>query len=286
MTQRPRTAGTRNALLSVQRRWAAANNIAADARGYVSTYVENLQQPLSAVALDCLTRGSGSELRDGKRRPAKIRALHSSAALAVNVFDYWGDRDCAPLMQALGAGPAKDRPRFEVQYPTGLEGEPPNLDVVIELSSGMTLAIESKFCEWVTPRPLAKAPFKDKYFFPDPGLWSRYGLPECQKLAREMHCNVERFQHLDAPQLLKHALGLAKTLGTHFCLWYLYYDWPCPEADGHSKDIARFEARVGDELKFHPLTYQELFARLREGCGEGDAEYLKYLYKRYFDDAA
>src|SRR5690349_3745831 len=138
---------TRDALLANQRRWAIEQTLTIDERGYLSSYGANLWRPLSATAMRCYDRGSGSELRPGTSHPAKMSALHSSSALVANVFDYWSERDAAPLLEALGGGAADESLRFEAQFPTGLDGIPPNLDIVVRLRSGDTLAIESKFCE-------------------------------------------------------------------------------------------------------------------------------------------
>jgi hypothetical protein len=215
-----------------------------------------------------------------------MSALHSSSALAVNVFDYWCERDSRPMSEALGVEPAIEPPRFEAQFPTGLEGNPPNLDIAVRLKSGVTLAIESKFCEWIAPKSASKAPFKDKYFSPVTDLWRRVGLPECQGLATDIHTKTLRFLHLDAPQLLKHALGLATSLKDKFSLFYLYYDWPSPESGIHLTEIGRFASRVGHELRFRAMTYQQLFARLSERCSSSDADYSAYLRARYFANAA
>lgn len=150
---------TKEELLTRQRAWATNAGMAVDTRGYLPSYTANLRKPLSLAAKASFDIGSGSELRDGKTRPAKMRALHSSSALVVNVFDYWCERDTSPLMEALEVGAATEPPHFEAQFPTGLQGVPPNLDVAICLRSGITLAIESKFCEWLTPKSLAKPSF-------------------------------------------------------------------------------------------------------------------------------
>lgn len=277
---------TRDTLLEHQLRWAEAANIAVDARGYVGSVDANLWRPLSRTAMRSFELGSGSELKDTKARPAKMRALHSSSALAVNVFDYWCERNATPLLSALDVGPAIEPPRFEAQYPTGLKGNPPNLDIAIRLKSGVTLAVESKFCEWLTPKPPAKRPFKEKYFAPIPDLWARVGLPCCQSLANDIRDQIERFLYLDAPQLLKHALGLATQLGNQFSLCYLYYDWPSAESEVHRTEVARFVSRVGTELRFRTTTYQMLFRRLMT-CGVPiDPGYTEYLQNRYFKDAA
>jgi hypothetical protein len=74
-----------------------------------------------------------------------MRALHSSSALTVNVFDTWVDRNASPLLSALNVEPGEVDVRFEEQYPTGLPGNPPNLDVVLRRPGGHLIAIESKF---------------------------------------------------------------------------------------------------------------------------------------------
>jgi hypothetical protein len=84
-----------------QERWARAQGYAVDARGYLKTVELNLREPLSARARAAFDAGDGGELSDSRSRPAKMRALHSSSALAVNVFDYWTAHDPAPLAKAL-----------------------------------------------------------------------------------------------------------------------------------------------------------------------------------------
>lgn len=277
---------TRDTVLTAQQRWAEDAGIEFDVRGYVTTVTENLRAPLSSAAKNAFDLGSGSEMRDGKSRPAKMRALHSSSALAVNVFDYWSVRDASPLLGALEVGPALVPLRFEAQYPTGLEGKPPNLDIVIRLEPEITFAIESKFCEWLTPKRVSKPPFKEKYFVPVTDLWLRAGLPKCQDLANDLRLNTEHFLYLDAPQLLKHALGLATNLKQQFSLCYLYYDWPSSESETHRKELDRFASRLGEEIRFRAITYQELFSWLADRCGSTDGEYVEYLRRRYFANAA
>jgi hypothetical protein len=94
----------------------------------------------------------------------------------------------------------------------------------------------------------------------------------------------EQFSYLDAPQLLKHALGLATQLGLRFDLLYVYFDWPGSESTKHQAEIARFSERVGSELRFRSFTYQDLFRRL-DGMNV-EPKYLAYLRSRYFPDAA
>jgi hypothetical protein len=278
----------KHTVLKRQLDWARLNGKPVSPQGYLDTVDANLYQPLSALAQSHFGAGSGSELVDTPARPAKMKALHSSAALAVNVFDYWTARDATPLALALGATDAgQEGPvlatGFERQYPTGLAGKPPNLDVTLSLAPGVTLAVESKFTEWMTPKPARIDAFRPAYF-PDGGpLWSGRGLPRCQRLAEAIATGQERFRWLDAPQLLKHALGLATAAPRAcFSLQYLYFDSDGQDGAAHRAEIARFSSLVADETRFVAQSYQELFDRLGSHAGGSDREYLAYLGDRYF----
>ena len=273
---------SRRDIIAAQISWATENNLAPDSRGYLSEVENNLFRPLSDAALTAFNQGSGSELVDTPRRPAKMKALHSSSALAVNVFDYWSGIDAEPLAKVLGLSDMITAVEFEAQYPTGLPGNPPNLDVVLHVTSGKPLAIESKFTEWMQSKPAGKAPFKDKYFERAAGEWSQRGLPACQQLAEQMQRGDLNFRYLDAPQLLKHALGLATRLGDQFSLGYLYFDVTGAAAESHREETARFAAAVDDSLGFFARSYQELFDALRVTIDGGHPAYLEYLSQRYF----
>ena len=269
-------------LLRTQRSWALSQGLKPDTRGNLADVADNLFRPLSAAALAAFEEGGGAELKDRPRAPAKMKALHSSAVLAVNFFDHWTERDCEPLLQALGTHePLRAPPRFEAQLPIGLTGNPPNLDVLLELESGALIGIESKFTEWLSRKRRGRQLFKSKYFENRAELWSRNGLPRCQSLVADLVSGAESYRTLDAAQLLKHALGLAVNCPSSFALYYLYYDVPCPASKTHREELLTFGERVGAELRFEPLTYQELFRRL-SASGRADAEYLAYLESRYF----
>lgn len=236
-----------------------------DDKGYLSSYQENLLQPLSAAAKSAFDKGSGSELRDKPGSPAKMRALHSSSALAVNAFDFWSIHPNRSLIAALDLPDTSDALiRFEGQYPTGLPGIPPNLDVMLELASGDLVGIECKFTEWLTPKTSGTASFKEKYFPAGGSVWERVGLTSAQRLAETIHSGEAAFQHLNAPQLLKHALGLATSADAKFRLFYLYFDCHGPVGELHRSEIGRFAAAVGHELGFQALSYQALFLLRRD----------------------
>ena len=67
----------------------------------------------------------------------------------------------------------------------------------------------------------------------------------------------------------------------NFSLWYLYYDCRGERSEAHKKEIQTFANRVGEEIRFKALTYQEVYAQL-EASNQADSEYLHYLRTRYF----
>ncbi|MCL1593330.1 MAG: hypothetical protein M3132_03130 [Actinomycetia bacterium] len=223
--------------------------------------------------------GAGNEL-GLQESPGSMASLRSSSALAVNVFDAWRGSDLSPLADLLGADPAADRLRFEVQYPTGLIGTAPHLDVVIDQVGAAPLAIESKFTEIYSP---AHNGFRPSYF-QKPGLWD--GFEASRLLAEGVEDGSMRFDHLGVAQLIKHALGLKNAHGADgFRLLYLWYDWPGAASDSHRDEIDRFAQIVQGAFDFETLTYQELIVGLRK-IPEPRPGYLSYLEDRYFSDPA
>jgi hypothetical protein len=272
---------SRTNIQAKQMAWAQARGLFADERGYLPSYTENLFEPLSPAGTACFSSGSGNELlaRDGT--PAKMCALHSSSALAVNVFHHWRQSpDSVLTVLNLRAG-GRDV-KFEAQFPTGLPGNPPNLDLCVWRTDASLVGIESKFTEWLNAKPSGKELFKSKYFPPDRALWASHGLRGCQQTAQALMRQELTFRYLDAPQLLKHALGLACSK-QRFELCYLYFEARVPEAEVHRRELDEFRASIRGDFDFHILTYQDVFARIREfATMTSDSNYLTYLEERYF----
>jgi hypothetical protein len=263
-------------VIQQQTRWARSNGFETK-NSYVMSLADNLRQELSSGAQKDFERGTGAELRDRGIRPPRMQALRSSSALTANVFDYWRSRDARPLQRAFGLRDRITRVSFEEHFPTGLRGAPPNVDVVLTLEGHQYIAIESKFTEWLTPRERMIDP---KYFAHDTELWAGAKLPRCQALASAFRDDTP-FRFLDAPQLLKHALGIGRTKRGSHELWYLYFDWKCPEGEVHAKELARFATLVGSEIRFRAMTYQQLFKRLAQTVTSRDVAYMDYLNARY-----
>lgn len=269
-------------VIEQQKAWARLAGHEVAENGYLLNTAANLRRPLSFVAQESYRRGSGNEFKDSPSRPAKARALHSSAILVINVFDHWIDRDCAPLRHALGLPSAISKLEYEAQCPTGLGGTPPNLDVLVTLADATHVGVESKFTEWLIPKPKSKLPFSESYFPLGRKLWEIRGLARMQSLAERMNAGSMVFRHLDAAQLLKHALGLTTRFGRDSMLLYLYYDLPPDAGSVHRVELNRFAGEIGEDAGFRAMSYQSMFRSIVQSTGAEHQEYLDYLRSRYF----
>lgn len=283
---------TKSTIQARQLAWAIHNGLSPDSRGYLPTYEANLHLPLRPRTKAALASGGGGELQDQPAtadrppRPAKMRALHSSSALAVNAFDFWTDRPKDPLWRALSIEGAEDF-LFEEEFDTGLPGTPPTIDVAILRANGTVVGIESKFTEWLTKRPKRDEPLKAKYFADGRSRWTELGLPRCQAVAESLRTGAVRYEYLHAAQLLKHCLGLAtQRPKARVELVYLFFDAPGDESIVHHRELLDFGAAVAEDIGFSVLTYRELFHRLRLVLTNETARYLDYLAARYFDEEA
>lgn len=260
--------------------WAQREKLDVD-QGYCRDAAQNVPWLNPETRAELIAADGGEFTVKGKG--AKIAALHSSSALAVNVFDYWRHRDKGALAQALGFPQAiATSVEFERKFPTGVGPRSPNLDVVLTLQDGSLLAVESKFSEW-TGAP-GRTSLRQAYFPSGRALWTEDGLPGTQRVA-EMYL-TEDFHHLDVPQLLKHMLGLA-----HSCQqqpWTLILLWHrCDQELGSRMDneIGRFVELLGpDRRHFSSMTYQEFWGGLAPSIRLEHADYSSYVEDRYFAD--
>jgi hypothetical protein len=269
-----------------QSRWAQDLSIPLERDGYVERLADNL----FLGRLDPETRAEfesadGGELNDEGRRPAKMRALISSSALAVNFFDAWRHAPTESLAAALDIGEPIVRLLFEYKctdYPVGPRS--PNLDVMLTTRSGRRIAIECKFTESYR-NPGKRAPLSNKYFPPGLGVWSAALLPRAQALAND---ESARWNYLDASQLLKHLLGLRSDKSSgEVELLYLWYDTGLDDAVAHRAEIERFAAIVEEEnaeeaVRFRSMTCQELFGALVLSEAALPSGWATYMSRRYF----
>lgn len=266
----------RSVLVDAQRAWARRQGIVFDAKGRTSELEGNLFQALDLETEREFGEGAGGELgKDGE--PGDLQALHSSAALACNVFDAWRRRQLEPLARACGADSRVSSLRFEAPFPTGL-GPPAYLDVILEGPRAVPTAIESKFTETYSR---GHDELSERYL-DDEDLWKR--IEGVRDVAEDLVKDRSIYTWLGAPQLIKHLFALTKAFGPRgFRLLYLWFDDGSETGRLHGKEADLFRRSLGDVVSFDVLTHQELFRRLQSEASE-EAVYLEYLRTRYFPE--
>jgi len=246
-------------------------------KNYTSELEYNLYQKLSPDSRKEFEAGGGHEIED---EPAKMKALHSSSALVVNVFEYLRQNNKEKVLaEALGIsreGIIK-KISYEERF-TVLDKNKANLDLCIEYEEPpFIVAVESKFTE---PYSKTKNEFSLSYFNnKNDSIWN--DLPNLRKEAEK---NDETYLH--KAQLIKHTIGLMKKTGSKekFQLIYLYYPIESEENTIHENEIKVFEKIIkqDDGINFKVLTWNKVIMNLKSLLGAGDMEYLDYIKKRYF----
>jgi hypothetical protein len=258
---------SRAALLTGAR--SVSGSVGYDLRGYAPRWQDNLMPglPLAEIERD-LGAGAGREL-DGK-----LRAAHSSAALAVNAFGPWrSDPGGVSLADLTGF----QTMRFEAACPTGLGGTPPHLDLLAR-GEGI-VAVESKCTEWMTTTDARFSPSYDR-------LRGSHGHSLWFELVGQLRLEPRQYRFIDAAQLVKHALGLLTCYGTREVrLVYLYWepsnaaDWP--ECRLHRAEADDLADRVkGSSVRLFPLSYNELWSQWATLRTPSHVPYLQARYHR------
>lgn len=216
--------------------------------------------PADAV-LAALRRAPGNELASGK-----FSNPDSSAALVANAFGWFLTRPMAlPPLPAVPMGqPQAIEIEAQLRFPWR-GGEHPWLDVVLETATTV-VGIESKRYEPF--RPKKTSAFSEAYFRTP---WGQ-GMERWTQLRDALDQGKLTYRHLDAVQLVKHALGLAtqsEKRGKGAVLVYLYASPPSWASSGkalnpethqrHQAEIADVAERVrGSRVVFAPLRWADL----------------------------
>lgn len=260
-------------------------------KNYLNSITANIfNQQLSKETDKNFKEGDGNETKDSKTRLAKMKALHSSSALPVNVFQYWQEKDVSSILSAcrlinrrsFNSDTLPNAVRFEQKFEIcdNKKDFPkkPNLDVVIEYDHNV-YAIESKFTEPYNGKPKGLRKVYTSAQLDQ--LWK--GIPSLQKLANIISPDINKFEYLDVAQLIKHILGLKnKNLEGGFTLLYLWYDVIGNDGLEHRKEIEKFAEIVKkDNIKFRHITYQEVIINLSKEFYVGNEDYINYLTDRY-----
>jgi hypothetical protein len=254
---------------------------------YTEDIDDNLFEPLLPETEKEISKGDGGELKGSSTKLPKFHALHSSSAIGVNVFQYWKNKNISDLAYLLGLcrkdnKSAKDL-NFEQKFKISDNfGFAPNIDVVIEnddQSKIKAFGIECKFSEAYSSY---KHPgLKEKYLKEIDEQWN--DIKHLHEFAKTISPEDNIFRHLHPAQLVKHILGLKNKFGKNgFRLLYLWYDVFGEDGFQHREEIKRFtEITSKDNIKFHSLTYQELFVRMKKEIYEGNEDYINYFTDRY-----
>jgi len=248
--------------------------------GHLAEWQSNLMPGIDAdLVYQDLSDGSGGELKDKPDgTPAKFCAPYSSSALCVNSFGL--ARIDAALLSVAGLT-AFGSCKFEQKLPTGLDGTPPNLDLVAS-SPDLFLAVESKFLE---PLGKKKAEFAESY---------RCAYAECgdavlNRAYQSVASGSEAFAYLDVAQLLKHSLGVLKHSEELPAKVLLYAYWEPTNAVelepfvSHWAEIERFKTiMAGSNVEFRAVSYRWLWNSWRIAGQPGVLrEHADRLLERY-----
>lgn len=282
----------------------------------------NEKYPLYCKCIDCniygelneevrkqFEEGDGNELNDG-RWPAKMKALFSSSALCVNLFQYFAkkkERDnLLELLHALNLVNGKSEEisiKFEEKFPTDIST--PNIDLTIRVGGKQLLAFESKFTEpYNTSHDKKRFNFMgEKYGNEDlwkkiPSIFSKLKLGTTPHHIKYTEKGKEKEAigwpifsnnlYLDCAQLIKHILGIKNTLANNqyseVTLVYLWYDTFGEKGAIHRKEIDDFckfiKENTKGSIKVKHITYQEVIYQLCK-IGGLHRDYLNYITERY-----
>ena len=248
--------------------------------GYVDCIDDNLLPGVSRAQFETdLRKGDGNELE------SKFLATYSSSALAVNCFAPFKIEKRAREL-ALAEISVFDTVTFEKKCPTGLRGgTPPNLDLVCVGQTGV-VGVESKCTEYLRAK-VSRHPFSPAY---SAQIHDERRAGPWFASMKAMVAGHAEFLHLDAPQLIKHAFGLARCFkGTPTTLAYLFWE-PAnavefPVFAKHRDEIRRFQKMVnGGFPRFISVSYPELWVSWasRVGVPSWLVEHIANLRERYF----
>ena len=210
--------------------------------------------------LERLAKAGGNEVESGK-----LSSSESSAALAINTIGWF-----IPRPADLPAFPGLDSPDWppiavDVEYCARFPwsgGRHPWLDAIVETEDRI-IGIESKRFE----------PFRDKKVVSlseayDRPVWGDEMQP-FERMRDHLRSGEEKFTHLDAAQLVKHAFGLVtegRRKSKRPALLYLYAEprnrgrvaINAADIEAHRHEVANFREMVRDAaVEFAACSYVE-----------------------------
>ena len=206
-----------------------------------------------------LSAAGGKEIESGK-----FTSPDSSAALAVNAFAWFHQQPellpSIPGTEAAGWPPERVEIEYCVRFPWS-GGRHPWLDAFVETATYI-IGVESKRHE----------PFRDAKHVSlseayDRPVWGKRMGPY-EAMRDQLRSGGTRFLHLDAAQLVKHALGLfteaSRRARKDPILVYLYAEPSCWRADAiarHRDEVVAFTRTMdGAAVRFTPVRWRDWLA--------------------------
>ena len=223
-----------------------------DAEG---AFVPTLSDADVAWALEALGARAKGELRATRDGRVPLHAAGSSTRLVASAFAGWR---AFPQSLSVAGLRCFDDVRLEERILIPHGGGSPNLDVALERDGGGLVGIEAKLCEHLTAtRP---RPWKDAYRRPA----MREELdPAWRAVFDDLLADEERApRHLDAGQLIRHALSLRGAGELVYLFWEPLDGDEHPEVRAHREEVARLLDRVGRDASpgLRSVAWSETFA--------------------------
>ena len=191
------------------------------------------------------------ELRPAAAGTVQAHAAWSSTALTCSAFAAWRTRPEA--LTVGGLGPFADvRLEERLLIPHG--GGTPNLDVALEAGAGALIGIESKLTEHLSPKP--PRPWRPAYRRPSMAAELRGGW---STTFADLLDGSWTPRHLDAAQLVRHALSLRGAHDLVLVYWEPADGDELPETRAHREEVAELLDRIGDAPpRLHALPWSRL----------------------------
>ena len=223
-------------------------------------------------AHDQLRRRAKGELRPARAGTVSAHAAWSSTALVASAFAAWR-RDPSGLTLVDRGGFTALRLEERLHIPHG--GGTPNLDVALE-GPGTYLGVESKLTEHLAPQP--PRAWRPAYRRPSMAAELDGGWAEVFAALLE---GTWAPRHLDAGQLVRHALSLTVRPGAELALvfWEPAGGDELPEVRLHREEVAELLARVGPSAapRLHATTWASVLAGW-EAAAPGHVAALRARY--------
>jgi len=258
----------------------------------------NLFNKISDKTYKEINMGDGNEIKTGK-----IRSLHSSCALAVNLFDYWRDKKDSTVLLALKAlnnSLTIDLKSINLSFEKKFvidKNRRANIDVCYEYNSDIIIGLEVKYTEnYFSDSDNEKTgKVRDKWnefnnnCLTNVSIWE--GLTPLYDLAKnifEREAWYKEFFLVDTLQIIKHILGLHQKQKnvTKYELIYIYYPQIVNISPWfYESQLSEFTKRVlYTGVKFKTMTLFDLLMNINSIINKDkdlNKEYIDYNINRY-----